>query len=554
MTSDETTGARALVDALESLGVEIAFGLPGVHNLPIWSALADSRIRLVGVRHEQTSVYAADGYARATGRLGVALTTTGPGAANAVAATGEAWVSHSPVLVVATDIPTSLRRAGGFRGALHETRDQAAMFAPIVKRSFVVALGDEIAGLTIAAAEFASEAPTGPTYLQIPTDLLSAHAQIEHGRHSPRTPSSVSDDLVGGAAAMLDSADQPLIWVGRGAVAANAAEEVLDLAEKLTAPVIETYGARGLAGRHPCAVALPPHVPQAGELWDRADVVLAVGTDFDGMSTQNWLQPQPRRLIAVNVDRADATKNYPADLALVGDAREICALIGELVSPRSADRLVGLHAELNSRREEAMRDVESDEPQAALLLSILDRVLADSDVVFADMCIPGYWAAGFHRFTEVRKLAYPVGWGTLGFAFPASIGGALAITGRTVCLCGDGGFLFAAGELATVAQERVPVTIVVFDDGGYGMLRFEQDQAGEEHVGVELKSPDISAWADSAGIEATSVDGIGEALASALERGLGQPGPSLVLVRASLRPPPTTSPRWYRRSDRRASA
>src|SRR3954447_8700756 len=145
------TGAQVIVAALEDAGVEVAFGLPGVHNLALWEALRSSPIRLVGVRHEQAAAYAADGYARATGRLGVALTTTGPGAANTLAAVGEAWASRSPVLVVATDIPSTLRRPGAYRGILHETADQAAMFAPVVKSTHVALDAGAVAGAVVAA-------------------------------------------------------------------------------------------------------------------------------------------------------------------------------------------------------------------------------------------------------------------------------------------------------------------------------------------------------------------------------------------------------------------
>src|SRR3954466_6200943 len=156
------TGADVLVSALESLGVEVVFGLPGVHNLAAWEALRESPVRLIGVRHEQAAVYAADGYGRATGHLGVALVTTGPGAANTLAATGEAWASGSPVLVVATDIPSTLRRPDTYRGVLHESRDQAAMFAPVTKRATTATDPQSLALDFLAAADLALSAPTGP--------------------------------------------------------------------------------------------------------------------------------------------------------------------------------------------------------------------------------------------------------------------------------------------------------------------------------------------------------------------------------------------------------
>src|ERR687885_2184163 len=170
------SGAEAIVAALEEAGVEVCFGLPGVHNLALWEALRASPIRLVGVRHEQTAAYAADGYARATGRLGVALTTTGPGAANTLGAVGEAWASRSPVLVIATDIPSALRRPGTYRGVLHETDGQSAMFAPVVKASFTVGGADELATATAAAIGVALDAPRRPAYLQVPTALIPPQA------------------------------------------------------------------------------------------------------------------------------------------------------------------------------------------------------------------------------------------------------------------------------------------------------------------------------------------------------------------------------------------
>src|SRR5688500_7663000 len=175
------TGAQLIVELLEEQGVEVAFGLPGVHNLPLWEALRGSSIRLVGVRHEQTAAYAADGYARATGKLGVAIVTTGPGAANTLGAVGEAWASRSPILVIATDIPAALRRRDTYRGVLHETTDQAAMFAPVVKEAFTVTGAHSLFEIAEHAIEWAQDAPCRPVYLGVPTDLLSADAPRPRG-------------------------------------------------------------------------------------------------------------------------------------------------------------------------------------------------------------------------------------------------------------------------------------------------------------------------------------------------------------------------------------
>jgi thiamine pyrophosphate-dependent acetolactate synthase large subunit-like protein len=512
------TGAEVIVAALQRAGVEVCFGLPGVHNLALWEALRTSPIRLVGVRHEQAAAYAADGYARATGRLGVALTTTGPGAANTLGAVGEAWASRSPILVIATDIPTTLRREGVYRGVLHETDGQAAMFAPVVKASFA---GPESVRDAIAAAV---EAPQRPVYLEVATDLLRAEAQ------EPRPAPRENSEPLSRSPARLD-AERPLLWAGGGA--RDHAADVVALAERLGAPVIETYGGRGIIPPgHPLRVGFPPHVPAVGALWDAADAVVSIGSDLDGMNTQNWAMPQPPRLLAINVDPADAGKNYRVDEHVGFD-------LNAASSPGVP------WADLRKVRAEACAGLDG---RALRFLDALSYALPSDAVVVCDMCIPGYWVGGFKTFPAPRRLLYPIGWGTLGFGFPAALGAALATDGPTVALCGDGGFLFAAGELATVAQEQLPLTTVIVDDGGYGMLRFDQDLAGEQRFGVDLRTPDFEAVARAFGLRAETVDDLGDAFGEALSRHVEDPAPSVLVARAeALVPPPTTSPQWYRR-------
>jgi thiamine pyrophosphate-dependent acetolactate synthase large subunit-like protein len=540
------TGATRLVEMLEQLGVELAFGLPGVHNLPIWKGLSESGIRLIGVRHEQTAVYAADGYARASGRLGVALVTTGPGAANTLGAAGEAMASGSPVLIIATDIAMSLRRHGVYRGTLHETRDQTAMFVPVTKAGGMVDSADQIAEAVLRGGAAALAAPSGPVYLGIPTDLLSQPAPAGPVEvPASASPLGASPADLERAAELVARAGRPLIWAGGGALRAGAGPLVGELALKLAAPVVTTYMGRGLLPpEHPCAAPGPVHAREIGALWDEADVVLAIGTDFDGVMTQHWQMPQPPMLISVNIDAGEASKNYASDLVLVGDAR---AVLEQLV-PRIEGRegLAELERRLGVLGDEVAAAVAADEPQAAALLEIFDRVLPREAVVVADMCIPGYWLGGYRRVPLPGKLAYPLGWGTLGFGFPASLGAALAGAGPTVCVTGDGGFMYACGELATVVESAIPVTIVLVDDGGYGMLRFDQERGGEEPFGVDLVRPDFEALAGSFGLPAESVDGFGPEFEDALRRSVEGARARMIVVRAALKPPPTTSPRWYR--------
>jgi thiamine pyrophosphate-dependent acetolactate synthase large subunit-like protein len=544
-------GGALVVSALEQAGVEVVFGLPGVHNLAIWRALADSPIRLVGVRHEQAAAYAADGYARATGRPGIALVTTGPGAANAVAATGEAWACGAPIVVIATDIPAALRAPGVYRGVLHETTDQAALFAPVTKAQLRVSDAGLIGAMVTSALQIASLPPSRPVYLEIPTDLLAAdpgEADPDLSEYEWRAELEPAD--LEPALELVGAAERPLIWAGGGAMRADAGPAVGELARKLAAPVITTYQAAGLLGRdHPCDVGVSPFVPECGALWDDADLVIAIGSDLDGTSTQNWAQPQPQRLLAINVDADDATKNYKADLVLLGDARTITTALAESVPDSGGVTAVASH--LERIRDELWLRLDEEEPAATQFLRSVARALPDDAVLVCDMCIPGYWLGGFYRPPLPRHLLYPLGWGTLGCAFPQALGAALAGTGPAVSFSGDGGFLYAVGELATMAQEQLPLTAVIVDDGGYGMLRYDQKLKGDPIYGVDLKTPDFEALAGTFGIRAETVEGLGDQFGAALARQVRDPEPSVLVAKAALDPPPNTSPRWYRVRGRR---
>src|SRR3954468_22995570 len=541
-------GGALVVRALEQAGVEVVFGLPGVHNLAIWRALAESPIRLVGVRHEQAAAYAADGYARASGKPGVALVTTGPGAANAVAATGEAWACGSPIVVIATDIPAALRRPGVYRGVLHETTDQAALFGPVTKAQLRVSDASLIEAMVGSALQIAQLPPSRPVYLEIPTDLLLADpGEPEPEMREYEWRAELPEADLDPALELIERAERPLLWAGGGAMRAGAGEAIGELARKIGAPVVTTYQAIGLLGpEHPCAVGLPPFVPECGELWDDADLVIAIGSDLDGTSTQNWAQPQPQRMLAINVDADDAMKNYRADVVLVGDARVASQALVERLPERAG--LPALAAHLERLRGQTWLRLDDEEPAATEFLRSVARALPDDAVVVCDMCIPGYWLGGFYRPPGPRRLLYPLGWGTLGCGFPQGLGAALAGTGPTVSFSGDGGFLYAVGELATMAQEEIPLTAVIVDDGGYGMLRYDQKVKGDPIYGVDLKTPDFEALVKTFGINAETVDGLGDNFGAALARQVRDPNPSVLIAKAALDPPPNTSPRWYRRT------
>jgi acetolactate synthase-1/2/3 large subunit len=528
MIVSDVTVARQVLDVLADHGATTVFGLPGVHNLAFWGPARAERgtdPAPVVVRHEQTAVYAADGWARRSGRLGAAVVTTGPGAANAVAAFGEAAASHSPVVLVASEIPAAAARSGRFRGVLHESRNQAALFAPLAKAVFRPRTPEGVAAVIAEAAATALRHPRGPVYVDVPADVLGRPAAAEPvaaGSEARRTEPWAS---ISGAVDLL-AGRRVAVWAG--AAVLDDAEAVGALAGRLGAPLATSFHARGLPG----SLGVPPHEPEVAAVIGDADVLLVLGGDLDGMNTRNWTMPRPPVLVTVDPAPPADPPEWTADVALTGEVRGLLRVLTERVPAHEP----WFPADLAAR---VRRGVDAD---ASTLLDAVDS-RPDGTALVCDMAVAGYWAGGYARVTEPRGLAYPVGWGTLGFGLPAAVG--VASTGvPTLVVCGDGGLVMGVGELATLVQERLPVTVLVVDDGGYGMLRYDQTRAGVEHRGVDLVTPDFVALARAFGVEATDVpalDGLGEALRKALATG----APHLLRVAARLTPPRTTSPRWH---------
>ena len=533
-----TTADRVLV-ALADAGVTTAFGLPGVHNLPFWHELDEadthpSGIRIITVRHEQTAAYAADGLARATGGLGVALVTSGPGAANTLAAFGEAAASGIPLLVIASDVPEALRNRDNVRGLLHESPDQGAWFAPLAK---AVLQPRTAAAATAAVADAITAAmshPRGPVFLGVPSDVLRAQAPKSPPAIVTPPPAPTTADVTA-VVDLVQRSRRPALWVGGGAVSSGA--DVDMLAWRLGAPVFATYAARGvLPPGHPLLVDAPAMEPRASALLNDTDLLLVLGSALDAMTTANWSLPRPSQVIDVNLRPSGA---FDPDLTVVADAAAFVDAIALRLGGREpwADSpflirdTIRLAAAADARTREAVAIVDA-----------IERTWPPGNPVVCDMAVAGYWVGGYANVHGPRQLLYPVGWGTLGYGLPAALG--VAATGTpTLAVVGDGGLTMGTGELATLVQESLPVTALVVADGGYGMLRFDQQRGGHRERGVDLDAPDWAALGAAFGLpveQPATPDDLRDVLAKSAVSG----APRLVVYNATLFPPRSTSPRW----------
>jgi acetolactate synthase-1/2/3 large subunit len=521
------TGGHLVAEALEALGAEVCFGVPGVHALAVWEGLRATGVRSVGFRTELNAGFAADGYARVSGRPAPLLLSTGPGALISLAALMEAASAHVPVIAVASQIPSDLLGRG--RGYLHELPDQLASFAPVVKWAARAESAGAIPELLAAAWRRALTPPSGPVFVEVPVDYLTAATDSSLGELDGE-PEQVPVPDVSEAARFLAEAEFPVVWAGGGVLRSGAWEELAELARRLDAPVVTTYMGKGAFPEDdPLSAGSACDEGAFRELVECADVVLCVGTELGAETTGQYGFAFSGRIVQVDADPARIGATYPA-IGVVGDARAVLAALLQQLPERS-DNGAERAAAVRRRIEEGLADEGHDLERG--LLETIGATLPRDAVQAWDMTILAYWAAAHVRALSPRRFLYPLGSGTLGYAWPAALGASLALPGtRALAIAGDGGVLYGLQELATARQYGLDAVLLVVDDAGYGILREYQRDSFGATTAVDLEQPDFPAVARAFGVPAvsTSPEGLGEAL----EGALGRDGPEVVHLPALL--------------------
>ena len=550
MEGSNRTVAAVILDLLAKEGVKKAFGIPGVHNLGFWNALSKERPEIVSVRHEQSCVYAADGLSRATGKLAVAITTTGPGAANTLGAFGEAALSGSHILLISSEAPIKNRSPEGARGILHEMDDQSALFSPLAKRvmidseELVLAKSCKSAAEAIATLvdylKYLSTAPVGAGYIGVPADVLnqeftSAIPQLSEKAAAffNQSKSEILD--LNPVKNLLIEAKKIGIWAGGGATSVTS--EIATLSNHLSAPIFTSFAGRGIGSTSENYLNIPIHEVEAEKLLAQCEVLLVFGSQLDGMNTKNWNIKFPKKIVLIDANPKIALRNISADVVI--QSSDLSAVIDQLLNLDGRANWVDVEQiSVDARK----RITASDKGKAGMaLVDAIEKSWPSENHIVCDMAISGYWTGVYLQAERPRQIAYPVGWGTLGFGLPASLGPASAGL-ATLLVCGDGGIAFGLGELATVAQERLPLTILLHDDGGYGMLRFDQKVMNHPERGVNLFNPNWKILAQAFGIDfmESNLNQLSEVLA---KRSVSST-PGIVLITDSIYPPKSTSPRW----------
>lgn len=489
----DDTGGDLLVAVLRELGIDTVFGIVSVHNLPLVEAV-DRELRFVPVRHEASAVNAADAYGRARGTIGCALTSTGAGAGNAAGALIEALSSGTAVLHITGQVESPFLGSG--RGFIHETKDQLGMLTAVSTYAATVPSAGDAGRILRAAAHAARTAPGGPASVEWPIDLQYA-AQDDAPRPcaEPPTPTPGEGELAT-AGALLASARRPLIWAGGGATRART--HLTELLTVTGAGLLTSNSGRGSVPEdHPQVIGNFATTPAGRALLADADVLLSIGTHFRSNETADYGLRLPDAHIQIDLDAAALGRSYPARHALHGDATAVL----ERLLPHARPAEPGWSQRITATRDEVRATLHDTIGPQAAICDAIRAALPRQAVIARDVTIPSSsWGNRLLEIYDPRDNVFPRG-GGIGQGLAMGIGAALARPHTpTVVLAGDGGLAVHLGELLTLAQEQPRLTLIVFNDGGYGVLRNMQDAHRDRRAGVDLATPDFALLARACGL------------------------------------------------------
>lgn len=531
---------------LMGYGVPAVFGIPGGQTLPLYDAILSRSpaIRHIPMRDERNAAYAADGYARISGRVGVCDATVGPGAIKLTSGLAEALNASIPILAIVSDMPSDWL-AVRYRGGGNQLVDQMSVLAPLNKWTGRLTSPNRLPELVQRAFQTATTGRPGPVTIELPEDVFRAETDPPTRAVDPRFGQVPPDrpapeaSAVRAAAVLLSSAERPVGIVGGGARLSDAGAELKELAEKLALPVATTHSGKGILPEdHPLSLGVLGALggsPVAKSFVDAADVVLAVGFKFGQNPTFKWSLPRPgQRLIQIDIDPAEIGRVFPVEVGMVADARSgLEALSAARTGQRPMDAVTSaIEAQRHAWKEELARQSAPKTPiRPQHVARLIDELSGPDAILVCDASFASGWGASFFGLTGQRRAIFPRGMGGLGWGLPAAIGAHVARpAAKVVVLAGDGAMTYSLGELATLAQQSMNVTVVVLNNSTLGWIKWEQAAFWDgKFQSTDLSDVDFAAVARGMGCAGDTVREPGD-LREALARALSSEGPSVVDV------------------------
>jgi len=541
------SGARMLLECLAREGVDCIFGYPGGVTLPFYDVLYDHHIRHVLVRHEENAAFAAEGYARSTGKVGVCCATSGPGATNLTTGLVDAMMDSIPIVAITGQVSTKLIGSDAFQEA-----DTFGITRSCTKHNYLVKRLEDLTQIVHEAFYVAASGRPGPVLVDIPKDVFQAqgHYQPVTAVHLPgyKVFTEGHTGQIRRAVQLIEESARPLVYGGGGIVAAGASPELAEFVEQADSPAVMTLmGLGGLPSGHPNFISMPGmHGSYAANLaLTNCDLLIALGVRFDDRVTGRLAAFAPHaKVIHVDIDPAEIGKNRAPDVPIVGDVKRVLGKLNKLLreNGKPADEKLSVARRAwwqqvrKWKEEHPLEPVKSDsEIKPQHLMAEIDRLSGGQAIVASDVGQHQMWAAQLIRFQEPRLWLNSGGLGSMGFGLPAAIGAQFARPDKLVfALVGDGGFQMSIPELGTIASHGLPIKIVVMNNGYLGMVRQWQTLFYNNRLSaVELDCfPDAAKLAGAYGFKGRTVDKPWE-LAGALEEAVNEAGPYLLNVKVS---------------------
>jgi len=529
--NNKITVAETLLTELERIGADTVFGIISIHNIPFYDALErHGGFRIVTARHEGAAVNMADAYSRVSGKLGVALTSTGTGAGNAAGAIIESWNGGAPLLHITGNVASNFLETG--RGYIHDSKDQLGMLKSISKEAHRVRRPEQAPTVFRRAIAEAIEPPAGPVSVEVPIDFQAQLIKVPSIITTTSRPQTVIGPEIDPVVERIISAKRPVIWAGSGAMFSDSALEVTALMELLDAAVVTTQSGRGIVPESDSrCIGHFATFPALKEFVANSDLLISVGVRFRGNETSNWTLKTPIEHIGIDADPRAINRNFPHSIGIIGDAKPILVQLIALIRARRPNPKLTYREEVSELRRALRQEVHDTMGPWEEILDALQEFMPDDAILVRDVTVPATtWGSRLiirrHPRTTLHASA-----GGIGQALPMAIGAQIGAPSKTVvALCGDGGLLVNIGELAAARQENAPIVVILFDDHGYGVLRNIQNAHFEgRKIGVDFQSPDFVAIARAFGFQAERVRS-SEEFRGAFSRAVKSREPCMVVV------------------------
>ena len=535
MNDNSPTCGVALMRLLRNYGTDVIFGIPGVHTLELYRGIAEAGIQHITPRHEQSAGFMADGYARATGKVGVCCLITGPGVTNAATSIAQAYSDSVPMLVISSVNKTASLGLG--QGDLHEIPAQQKLTEHFTNFSHTVLDVESLPEVVARAYSVYDASRPQPVHIEVPIDLIDKPVNWQDNPAARLTPPNAPMHILEQVADLLDGATNPAIILGGGAICASVeAEKLVNL---LNTPVVTTFAAKGIIPEdHPLSLGANLLHPPVLDFLQQADVVLAVGTHLS--ETDIWSRGGDIRfdgtLIRIDLDAGQIYRNAIPDIGIVGDSQHALQQLAELLSHLEAKHSANARTDKAELVEDLLKRTRPHwyvgTPLHLSVWETIRNALPDEGIITADstqLVYSGNYCYGARR--PRTYLTSTTGYGTLGYALPAAIGAKL---GRpecpVVCVAGDGGFMFSIQELATAVEHQLPIVVLLWNNDGYGEIRDNFKQSKIPLVGVDLEMPDFISVAEGFGCRALRLERLFD-LSQIMQEGFKLNRPTLVEMR-----------------------